>query len=50
MTRRKLLSAAPAVMVLAGVAAGVAVATAAAPLPSPILDAARRIAALNWQH
>lgn len=47
MNRRKLLSTAPAAMLLAGAAAG---GTAAPPLASPILDAARRIAVLNQQH
>ncbi len=50
MNRRKLLSTAPAAVVLAGTAAGVAVTAVAAPMPSPILDAARKIAALNRQH
>jgi len=46
MNRRNVLAAAPAVMVLAGAAAS----PAAAAAPSPILDAARQIAALNRQH
>lgn len=50
MNRRKLISTAPAAMVLAGAAAGVAVTAVAAPMPSPILDAAREIATLNRQH
>ena len=46
MNRRNLLTAGPAAMVLAGAAAG----GAAAAVPSPILDAARQIAALDRQH
>ena len=46
MMRRNLLAAAPAVAALASVAAGPAAATA----PSPILDAARQIAALGRQY
>ena len=50
MNRRQMLSAGPAVMALAGAGAGVAVAAPAKSLPSPILDAARRIAALGQEH
>ena len=46
MIRRTLLAAAPVAVVLVG--AGIAPATAT-PLPSPILDAARRIAALSQE-
>ena len=47
MNRRTVLAAAPVAVVLVG--AGVAP-SAAAPLPSPILDAARRIAALSREY
>jgi hypothetical protein len=46
MNRRNLLTAAPAFVVLAGVAAGPAAAAAS----SPILDAARQIAVLDREH
>ena len=46
MMRRNLLTAAPAVAVLAGAA----IAPAAAAAPSPILDAARQIAALGREY
>lgn len=46
MNRRKLLSAGPAAIVLAGAVAG----GVAAAAPSPILDAARQIAALDRQY
>ena len=46
MNRRSLLSAGPAAMALAGAA----VSPAAAAASSPVLDAARQIAALNLQH
>ena len=46
MNRRKMLSAAPAAMLLASTAAEVATAAAS----SPILDAARQLAALDRQH
>jgi len=47
MNRRNLLAAVPAVVVLAGAATGPAAAVAAS---SPILTAARKIAALDRQH
>jgi len=47
MNRRNLLAVAPAVVVLAGAAAGPAAAVTAS---SPILDAARQIAAFNRQY
>lgn len=46
MNRRNLLAAAPAVLIVTGAAAS----PAAAVVPSPILGAARQIAALNLQH
>ena len=46
MNRRNLLAAAPAVVLMTGTASG----QAAVAAPSPILDAARQIAALDRQH